>query len=495
MHRVPSHCCLSFAVGALCLGVVADPVYSQGPSAGAQGGAAEATDWNRFRGPNGTGLATAGSYPAQIGPGKNVVWERPFPGGHSSPVFSAEHLFLTGLDGEKLYTYALDRRTGETVWKREAPRPRRTEFHAKNYAAAASAAVDDDTVVVFFDEFGMLAYDHSGEELWRLPMGPFNNIYGMASSPVMVDDAVVLGCDQQKGSFVISVAKRTGEVRWKIDRPHSISGHCTPVIYAPAEGNKQVILPGSYSLDAYDAETGERIWWINGLPSEMKSVPVLIGETLWIHGYGGPFNDNGKQIELPPFAEAANEMDKNGDGRIAREEIPNRQVSRWIQFVDPSRDGALDAEEWVGARAFFSAVNVAMALKVGGKGDVTDENVLWRYYRSIPQLPSPLIFGGAYYLLSDQGGLLTKLSAESGELVEKGRLEAAVDNYFASPVGGDGKVYILSESGILTVLAEGEGFEPIHSVDFDSPCYATPALVDNRVWLRTQDRMFCFGEG
>ena len=490
--------CLPFAVTALLsVGPVGDEVLAQGPTIGAPSTSISTAtgDWNRFRGPNGTGLASDGSYPSQIGPGQNVLWERSFPAGQSSPVFSAEHLFLTGVEDEKLYTYALDRRTGETVWQREAPRPRRTTFHAKNHAAAASAAVDGDTVVVFFDEFGMLAYDHAGEELWRLPMGPFNNIYGMGSSPVLVDDAVVLGCDQAAGSFVICVAKRTGEVLWKVDRPQSISGHCTPVIYVTEEGKKQILLPGSYSLDAYDAETGKRIWWVSGLASEMKSVPVLLGDTLWIHGYGGPFNDQGKQIVLPPFAQALEEMDKNGDGLIARTEIENRSVSRWISFVDPSQDGALDATEWIGARAFFAATNSAMAIKVGGEGDVTEKNVLWRYYRSIPQLPSPLIFEDAYYLLSDQGGLLTTLSAQTGELVEKGRLDKAVDNYFASPVGGDGKVYIISESGILTVLAREKGFEPIHTVDFDSPCYATPALVDNRVWIRTQDRMYCFGEG
>ena len=112
---------------------------------------------------------------------------------------------------------------------------------------------------------------------------------------------------------------------------------------------------------------------------------------------------------------------------------------------------------------------------------------------SIPQLPSPLIAGGVYYLLSDQGGLMTTIRADTGEFLEKGRVGEAGDAYFTAPVCGDGKVYLLSESGLLTVLAVGGGLEPIHSVDFDEPCFATPALVDDKVWIRTHSHLYCFG--
>ena len=145
-------------------------------------------------------------------------------------------------------------------------------------------------------------------------------------------------------------------------------------------------------------------------------------------------------------------------------------------------------------RASFAAVNSALKVKVGGKGDMTKESVEWRYYRSIPQLPSPLILDNTYYLLADQGGLLRKISADTGEFIESGRLKAAIDTYFASPVAGDGKVYMLSESGILTVLGKGPGFEPVHTVEFGEQCYATPALVDDCVWLRTHGHLYCFGE-
>lgn len=448
--------------------------------------------WNRFRGPNGTGMAE-GKYPAEVGPQQGVIWKRAFPEGHSSPVFSDKLMFLTAVEDEKLYTYGINRDNGEIVWRVEAPRPRRTKFHRKNGPAAASAAVDNDTVAVFFDEYGMLAYDLNGKERWRMPLGPFFNIYGMGASPIIVGDTVVLPCDDGKASYVIGVDKHSGDVRYKVDRPDAVSGHCTPVIYEPEGEDPQFILPGSFLLDGYDAKTGKRIWWIRGLPSEMKSVPVLLGDTLWIHGFGSPQNNKGRQIKIAEFADAVAKMDKDGDGFIGRKELTDRRIARYYQFLDLDKSGALDQDEWRLCRLSFASVNAAMAVRVGGTGDMTDKSVLWRYYRSIPQLPSPLITNGVYYLLSDQGGLMTMISADKGELIEKNRVGEAGDAYFTAPVCGDGKVYLLSENGLLTVLAAGKELKPIHSANFDEPCYATPALVDDKIWLRTYGHLYCLG--
>jgi outer membrane protein assembly factor BamB len=470
------------------------------PLAGCVAGAAdsgsaarESAAWNRFRGPNGTGIAEGDRYPTELGPAADALWSREFPEGFSSPILSRTRVFLTGVEDERLFTYALDRASGETLWKREAPRPRRTEFLVVNHPAAASAAVDEDTVVVFFDEYGLLAYDHEGAELWRLPLGPFNNVYGMGASPILVDDVVVLACDQSTDSYVIGVSKEDGRVLWRQERPSAISGHCTPVVHHIAEGRDEVLLPGSYLLDAYDARTGERLWWIRGLPSEMKSVPMLLGDVLWTHGFASPLNNRGQQIALPPFDRALVEMDVGGDGYLQAAEIADAKVQNLFVFFDLDGDGRLGDGEWQKARDALAAVNSAMAIRLGGRGDLTDTNVLWRVYRDIPQLPSPLVYASTYYMLGDQGGLLTTLDPDTGERLEKGRLEAAVDAYYASPVAADGKVYLLSEAGLLTVLAAGQGIETLHTADFDERCYATPALEDGRVWLRTERHLYCFG--
>lgn len=461
---------------------------------GAQDGAAQdgTSPWNMFRGPNGTGLAAGGTYPAEVGPERNVIWKRAFPPGHSSPTFSPTRLFLTAFEDGKLWTIAVDRATGETIWQQEAPRERETKFHGKNGPAAASAAVDADTVVVFFDEFGALAYDHDGNERWRLPLGPFHNAYGMGASPILIDDVAIVPCDDGVDSYVLGIHKHSGKVLWKTARPDAVSGHCTPVLWQPDGGAKQFILAGSFLLDAYDVQTGKRVWWIRGLAGEMKSVPVLLGDTLWIHGFASPINNKGRQLDLPEFEAALEQFDSNDNGKIDAAELTDRRARGYAGFVDSNRDKVLDAREWHLLRLSLAAVNCAIAVKVGGEGDMTDENVLWQYYRSIPQLPSPLVTGGTYYLAADQGGLVTALDAESGELQGKERVGHAGDAYFTAPVAGDGKVYLLSEAGILTVLRAGT-LEVLHEADFGETCFATPALVDGSIWLRTDEHLYKLG--
>lgn len=454
--------------------------------------------WAQFRGPNGRGVAQDGGYPEEIGPGHNEIWSRAFPPGHSSPVVHRGRVYLTGVEDERLFTYAVDAETGETLWRTETPRPRRTTFHEKNHAAAGSVAVDDEVVVSFFDEFGVVAHDLDGAVRWLAPLGPFDNVYGMGASPILVDDLVIVACDQSLGSYVIALSKADGGVRWKVARPRAVSGHCTPIVRRVG-GRTEILLAGSFLLDAYDAATGERLWWVSGLTSEMKSVPVLIDGVLYIHGFASPMNNRGNQIVLADFAETLAAQDADGDGKISAEEMPRPELARIFVFFDLDQSGALDAIEWDMTRDQLAAVNAAMAIDLRQEnaallsGDVTEETVLWRYYQSIPQLPSPLVLGGRYYLLADQGGLVTILDTETGAPLERGRLVDAVDNYFASPVAAEGKVYMLSESGILSVLDATGGLTPLYNARFEDACYATPAFAEGRVWLRTEHRLYCFG--
>src|SRR5918994_3715918 len=153
---------------------------------------APAVGWTRFRGPNGSGLSDTRRLAAAFGPSQNVVWKTDLPEGFSSPIISGDRIFLTGFRDESLLTLAVDRASGRVLWEAEAPRDRKEKLDPRNHPAAASAATDGQSVFAFFGDYGLLAYDVNGGELWRRPLGPFNNIYGMGASPVVVDDAVIL---------------------------------------------------------------------------------------------------------------------------------------------------------------------------------------------------------------------------------------------------------------------------------------------------------------
>jgi len=444
--------------------------------------------WSRFRGPNGSGISASTRLPAEFGPDKNVVWKTPLPFGHSSPALTRDRIFLTAARGDRLVSICLDRRTGRILWEREAPRPRTEKLDSRNGPAGPTPATDGTNVYVFFADFGLISYDVNGRERWRLSLGPFNNLYGMGASPVLVGDLVVLPCDQNTGSFIIAVGQRDGRVRWRTPRPEARSGHSTPILYTPAGGATEILLPGSFLLTAYAVETGERIWWVRGLSFELKSTPVVRGDTLFINGFGTPENQPGAHPATAPFEEITRQY-ADSRGKVTLANLPNGKARSWI---DLDADGEVSAAEWEYYRAAMASENGMLAIRLGGRGDVTDSNVRWKYHKSVPQLPSPLLYHDVLYMVND-GGIVTTLNPETGAELGQGRLKGAIDHYYASPVAADGKIFMLSETGKVVVLEPGGSLEPIVVNDLDDDIYATPAISDGRIYLRTRGWLYCFG--
>jgi outer membrane protein assembly factor BamB len=134
-----------------------------------------------------------------------------------------------------------------------------------------------------------------------------------------------------------------------------------------------------------------------------------------------------------------------------------------------------------------------MAVRLGGTGDVTQTNVLWRHYKSLPNATSPLYYKGVVYLMKE-GGILTTLDAGTGKVLKQGRLPGALDYYYASPVAADGKIYAISQEGHVSVVRAGGDWEPIARNDMEEECFATPALLDGRIYLRTKSALYCFDD-
>jgi outer membrane protein assembly factor BamB len=461
--------------------------------AAALSGTAAATEWSRFRGPNGTGVdPSERALPLTFGPSENVIWKTELPPGHSSPILTDDKVFLTGFDGDKLLTYCLDRKTGKILWSREAPRPRVTKVDDRNNAASPSPAVDETGVYVFFPDFGVLAYDFDGKERWQHPLEAMENVYGMGASPVVVGDKVVLVCDQNLGSYIVALKRDTGEVAWKTDRPEATSGHSTPVLHRNDAGEIEIIAPGSFQLTSYAAETGRKLWWVTGLSFEMKSTPVLADGIVYINGYGAPENQPGTNVQAPTWTEALAGQDKNKDGVLSGDEIQGHARS-WFGFTDLNGDGHLDDSEWRYYEASLASRNGILAIRVGGEGDMTEKNVAWVYDKRVPQLPSPLLYQGTLYMVND-GGVVTSLDPATGKMRAQGRLKGAVDNYYASPVAADGKIFMASELGKVAVVKPGGTLEILAVNDLGDLIYATPAIDGGRLYVRTRGALYCFGE-
>ena len=454
---------------------------------------ARSNDWPQFRGPNGSGISETRGLPSEFGPHKNLVWKTTLPAGHSSPVLTEENIFLTAFEADQLLTFCLKRSSGKIIWRKEAPRSRADKVDYRNTPASASPVTDGKQVYVFFPDFGLLAYDFEGNERWQLPLEPFNNIYGMGASPVLVDDKLILVCDQSTDSFIIAVNKNSGGVIWQTQRPEAKSGHSTPVVYQTEAGEKQVVVPGSFLLTSYAAATGEKIWWVKGLSFEMKSTPVMQDGVLYINGYGSPLNQPGSQVKVPSFAEVLSKQDADGNGRLSKDELPDEPASSWFSFVDLESDGHLNAEDWDYLQAALASLNGMLAIRLGGQGDMTDSNIIWQYRRAVPQLPSPLLYKDVLYMIND-GGIVTSFIPESGEVIKQSRLKGAVGKYYASPVAADGKIFMVSWLGKVSVLDAKGNLEVLAVNDLKEQCYATPAIADGRLYIRTQKTLYCFGK-
>jgi outer membrane protein assembly factor BamB len=465
--------------------------------------------WTQFRGPNGSGVSDAAKLPIDLGPGKNVLWRTELPSGHSSPVISRDRIFLTAAEGGKrsdaglqkvvdeggkLLTICVDRRTGKVLWRREAPRPRLERYQPTNSPASPSPVTDGKMVYVFFGDYGLIAYTFEGKEHWKLPLGPFNNVNGHGSSPILVEDMLVLLCDQDSGgSYLIAVDKESGRVRWRTERPDVTRSYSTPAVLRGPRGAVELVVPGSYQLASYDARTGKKLWWVTGMSWQPKSTPIVDGEIVYAHWW-----ENGGEAEqpteTPAFADMLAQFDTDKDKRISVAELAaDPRMQRGFANNDLDGDGFLDEREWNFYIARRASRNVLIAVRTGARGDLTaSSDILWRMQKFLPNVPSPLLYRGALYLIKD-GGILTSVDPKTGGILKQGRLPGALDTYYASPVGGGGHVYVLSQTGKMTVLKAAHQWEIVASADFEDECYATPAIVDDRIYVRTRASLYCFG--
>jgi outer membrane protein assembly factor BamB len=254
-----------------------------------------------------------------------------------------------------------------------------------------------------------------------------------------------------------------------------------------------LIVSGSFQLVAYSLATGQRLWWVQGLSWQPKTVPLLGGDVLYVHGSTWGTGDPGKQIEMPAFDEVLRERDSNRDGRLSFDEATGPNLKESWQVVDLDKNGTLDEREWNSYRSMLTGQNGLFAIRLGGHGDLTGTNVLWRYWKSLPNVPSPLLYNGVIYMVKD-GGVVTSLDASTGAVLKQARLRDALDPYFASPVAAEEKVFLVSQAGKVSVLKARGEWEILAVNDLGEECYATPAIADGKLYIRTRKTLFCFGD-
>ena len=448
---------------------------------------ADETRWPQFRGPEGSGVSRESAFPTEFGPGTNLWWKVGLPSGNSSPCIWDEALFVTAYAEPDHRVLRLNALTGELGWERSVAGTARERGSGLSNPASPTPCTDGERVISYFGPFGVVCHDFDGRELWRRELPEPATQHGVGTSPVLAGDRVILLRDQDVGSHLLAVDKRSGETVWRTERPDFRRGFCTPLVLGAAP-DTLVIAPGTLRIVAYEARGGGERWRVVGLPNEVCASPVagdgLIFCAGWTPGAGVP--------RMPDFDSLLAAGDRNGDGRLARDEIASGPAAQHFNYMDADRDGTLTRAEYEFiAGVFQHSQNALLAVRPGGTGDVTGTYVVWRHLRGLPYVPTPLLYRGRLYLVRN-GGLLTCLNAETGTVhFQEERLGVLGDNY-ASPVAADGKIAIASQSGAVAVVKAADEIEVLSRNALGEPVLATPAIAHDALYVRSRQHLWAF---
>ncbi|MBX7073693.1 MAG: PQQ-like beta-propeller repeat protein [Pirellulales bacterium] len=322
-----------------------------------------AQEWTRFRGPNGSGVSEAQGIPAEWTEA-DYRWRVELPGvGHSAPVIWGDKVFLTSADNDNAtrMAHCLSARDGKLLWSRSYTSSLHTK-HQFNSFASSTPAVDEERVYVVWsapEDYSIRALDHDGQEVWHRSLGPFVSQHSCGTSPIVYENLVILGNDQDESgvSFLVALDRTNGEVVWQTPRPGREVSYATPCVYEPpGRGPELVFLSGAHGFTGIDPKTGARLWELADVfDKRTVSSPVVAGDlVLGTCGSGGGGN-----------------------------------------FV--------------------------VAVRPGGPDNQPAPEVAYKITKSAPYVPTPVYLDGHVYLWSDQG-VVSSVRSDSGEVVWQHRV-------------------------------------------------------------------------
>jgi outer membrane protein assembly factor BamB len=222
----------------------------------------------------------------------------------------------------------------------------------------------------------------------------------------------------------------------------------------------------------------------------MKAVPSIGDGVLYINGWGWPENQPGRQIALASFEDTLKTNDADGDRALAPAEMPHERLNHpsYFQTFDTSRDGRLNLSEWNVTRAMMAAENGLLAIRLDGD---PSSAIRWRYQRPVPQVPSTLLYRGVLFMVNDSG-ILISFDPATGQVHKQGRLEGAIDKYFASPIGAGRRVWLISQDGTVSVVDARAQWRVEQVNPLGDEVFATPAAAGGRLYVRTRSLLYCF---
>lgn len=389
---------------------------------------AVAEDWPEFRGPTGQGHSTERNLPTEWSATKNIAWKQPVPGsGWSSPVVVAKRIYLTTAvpngDGQSLRALCLAAASGKILWNTELFAKPVGKAHKKNSQASPTPIVSGGRLYVHFGPQGTACLDLDGKILWRNDSLDYPPVHGNGGSPALVDDNLIFSCDAASDPFVVALDKNTGKVRWKVNRATTAKkkfSFSTPLLIT-ANGQKQIISPGSGVVCGLDPTSGKELWRARyGEGYSVIPRPVFGHGLIFIStGYDKP-----NALAIRPG--------KSGD-------VTDSAIAWTLTKGAPHTPSAL----LVGAELYLvSDGGIASCL------DAKTGNVHWQERVEGNFSASPVLADGKIYLQSEEGVGVVLQPGKEFKVISRNALN---ERTLASYAISDGAIFIRSAQNLYRI--------------------------------------------
>lgn len=454
-----------------------------------------AEDWAQFRGPNATGIASESTQPPiSFSTEENVLWSVELGKGVACPIVSDRRVFSTAMTGDETFSvFAFDAASGQELWRKDFETGPLPEITPPNEHASSTPASDGERVYLHFSTLGLLALDATDGSLeWKHPLPmPFYLLgWGAANSPIIHGDNVLFSLDDDLSAYLIALDRKTGDVRWRTPRPEMLGGYSVPVL-CTANGRTDVVVAGSGKLKGYDPQTGKELWTCNSLLRTIMTTPVVQDDRIYLslQSYG----DTSRVLKYALLQW----RDTDQDGKLAKSELDKAFHGKFAKG-DANKDGFLvDDEIDVAFQAPGNMVgggNIIQAIRGGGSGDVTKTHMIWNLDNKAPSnIASPLAYDGRLFLVK-KGGISAAFDLKDGSTVWGKKRIGNFGNYYASPVAAGDRIYVPGENGYIVTLKAGPEIEMLAKNDVGDSLVATPAIANNRIYVRTLNSLHCFAE-
>ena len=397
-----------------------------------------ADDWPSWRGPSHNGSRAGKNYPTKWSP-DSVAWKAELPGkGASCPIVWKERIFLTSPDNGSDSVLAFDLE-GNQIWKTRLGKETPPKHRKLGTSSNASPVTDGTGLFVYFKSGNFAALEMDGKVRWKRNLakefGKQKLYWDQGSSPVIMDDLVILPRLHAGDSWVAGFDKATGKIRWKTERNYKVpaendNGYTTP-IPVRHDGRNALLVWCSDHVTTYAANDGSLLWECGG------------------------FNPAGRKL-WPPIATPV--------------------VSGDIAVIPVGRDDRKQAE--------------IHAVRLGGKGNVTRTHRLWERDDFGVFAASLIAYEGRVYLLRNKGGVVC-LDPATGKPFWEAELPKAASAYYASPVIAGGILYAAREDGMVFSARVGKKFELMGENRMGEQILATPVPFDGQLLVRTSESLYC----